>query len=94
MFIKPGRKTKLEKEIAALPPGNEIPESVQPEVDSDDKSGLREFLDKHVHPSRDKDQLLDIHVGNPLRRITEILEDIKNKKHSASLSRGVWGFWE
>ncbi len=27
-----------------------------------------------------KDDLIDIHIGNPLRRITELLEDIKKQK--------------
>lgn len=91
MFVKDGPKTELEKEIAALPPGNEIPEAVQPAEDADDTSGVKGFLDKHLHPSRDKDELLDIHVGNPLRRITEILEDIKKQKAFSFTLKGSLG---
>jgi hypothetical protein len=50
-----------------------------------------EELRKHVHPSKDKDELLDIHVGNPLRRITELLEDIKKQKAFSFTLRGSLG---
>ncbi len=95
MFVKDGKKTKLEKEIAALPPGNEDPQLVKSQQDAnaspDDKSGVREFIDSHIHPSKDKGELLDIHVGNPLRRITEILEDIKKQKAFSFTLKGSLG---
>ncbi len=91
MFVKDGKKTELEEEIAALPPGNEIPEAVLPVEEVDGVSGVKEFLDKHVHPSQDKDELIDIHVGNPLRRIAQILEDIKKQKAFSFTLKGSLG---
>lgn len=55
------------------------------------KANVQDFLDNHTHPSKDKDELIDIHVGNPLRRITEILEDIKKQKVFSFTLKGSLG---
>lgn len=55
------------------------------------KKGFTQYLREHTHPSRDKDDLLDVHIGNPLKRITELLEDIKRQKAFSFTLRGSLG---
>lgn len=53
---------------------------------------LTKFLhdETAIHKSKD-DELLDIHVGNPLRRITELLEQIKKQKAFSFTLKGSLG---
>ncbi len=44
-----------------------------------------------VKKSKDDDELLDIRVGNPLKRITRLLEDIKNQKAFSFTLKGSLG---
>ena len=57
----------------------------------DSEKDIHKFVKAHVHPSKDKDELLDIHIGNPLKRITEILEDIKKQKAFSFTLKGSLG---
>lgn len=43
-------------------------------------NAIEELLKENVHYTKKQDALLDIHVGNPLRRITTLLEEIKKQK--------------
>lgn len=49
------------------------------------------LLKESVHYSKTQDDLLDIHVGNPLRRITQVLEEIKKQKAFSFTLRGSLG---
>lgn len=53
---------------------------------------LTEFLkdETSIHKSQ-HDELIDIHVGNPLRKITELLEDIKRQKAFSFTLKGSLG---
>lgn len=53
---------------------------------------LTEFLkdETSIHKSQ-HDELIDIHVGNPLRKITELLEDIKKQKAFSFTLKGSLG---
>ncbi len=44
-----------------------------------------------VKKSKNDDELIDIHVGNPLKRITQLLEDIKNQKAFTFTLKGSLG---
>ena len=52
---------------------------------------LGKVISEHTRYSKNKDELLDIHVGNPLRRITELLEDIKKQKAFSFTLKGSIG---
>lgn len=41
---------------------------------------ISKFFSEHTHYSKSQDDLIDLHVGNPLKRITLLLEDIKRQK--------------
>ena len=41
---------------------------------------ISKFFSDHTHVSKAKDALIDLRIGNPLKRITELLEDIKRQK--------------
>ena len=43
-----------------------------------------------IHKAKD-DELIDIHIGNPLRRITELLEQIKKQKAFSFTLKGSLG---
>jgi hypothetical protein len=44
-----------------------------------------------ISKTTDDDTLIDVHVGNPLRRITELLEDIKKQKAFSFTLKGSLG---
>lgn len=44
-----------------------------------------------VKKTEDDDTLIDVHVGNPLKRITELLEDIKKQKAFSFTLKGSLG---
>lgn len=50
-----------------------------------------ELLQENVHYSKKQDDLLNIHVGNPLRRITVLLEQIKKQKAFSFSIKGSLG---
>lgn len=53
---------------------------------------LTEFLKDQTSIHRSQhDELIDIHVGNPLRKITELLEDIKRQKAFSFTLKGSLG---
>src|SRR3989304_9340450 len=55
------------------------------------KDSLEKFISENVHYSKNKDDLLDVHIGNPLRRITELLEEIKRQKAFSFTLKGSLG---
>lgn len=57
------------------------------EVARDALSGIKES----VHYDKKQDDLLNVHVGNPLQRITQLLEDIKRQKAFAFTLKGSLG---
>lgn len=71
----------------------------QDEIDEGDKTEqpaqnpVSGFIDKNssVEKTDDKDTLIDVHIGNPLRRITELLEEIKKQKAFSFTLKGSLG---
>ena len=49
-----------------------------------------DYIESHTHPTG-KDDLLDVHVGNPLERIEKILLDIKKQKAFSFTLKGSLG---
>ena len=75
-----------------LPSPNTNNSKTKSDPDSARTNPLTEFLHKEtsVHKSQ-HDELIDIHVGNPLRKITELLEDIKRQKAFSFTLKGSLG---
>ena len=55
------------------------------------KERLSQFIASSTHYSKSQDDLLDIHIGNPLRRITKLLEEIKKQKAFSFTLKGSLG---
>lgn len=55
------------------------------------KDPISKYFSENIHYSRNKDDLLDVHVGNPLRRITQLLEEIKKQKAFSFTLKGSLG---
>ena len=55
------------------------------------KDPISKFLKENTKYSKNKDDLIDIHVGNPLNRIVELLEDIKRQKAFSFTLKGSLG---
>lgn len=54
---------------------------------------IKNFFKKNTNVSKSKkdDELIDIHVGNPLKKITALLEEIKNQKAFTFTLKGSLG---
>jgi len=65
--------------------------SPSPQPNTPQPNPLVSFLKNSTHYSKDQDDLLDVHVGNPLGRITQILEDIKKQKAFSFNIKGSLG---
>lgn len=55
------------------------------------KDPISKFFKENTHYSKNKDDLIDIHVGNPLNKIIELLEDIKKQKAFSFTLKGSLG---
>lgn len=91
-------KDELEKEISeaidAIPTPSKAnePRAASAKSSSEPRENpVKEYLKEHTHPAKDKDDLLDVRIGNPLKRITEILEEIKKQKAFSFTLRGSLG---
>lgn len=58
-----------------------------------DRTPIENFSNNttHIKEIKDDKTLIDLHVGNPLRRITELLEDIKKQKAFSFTLKGSLG---
>lgn len=55
------------------------------------KDPISRLFSENIHYERNKDDLLDIHVGNPLRKIVDLLQEIKNQKAFSFTLKGSLG---
>ncbi len=67
-----------------MPEQEEIPEKPK-------KSEAEEFISRHVHYSKNDDDVLDVHIGNPLHKIVELLQEIKKQKAFSFTLKGSLG---
>lgn len=76
------------------------PSSTSPDAERDSSAGqnpqnntnpLYQYVHKNTHYNKKHDDLLDIHVGNPLARITQLLQDIKKQKAFSFTLKGSLG---
>lgn len=88
---------ELKSEIAKEKPrDNEghfvhVERSENPEPAEGSKNPIDKFFSEHTHYSKSQDDILDVHVGNPLHRITQLLEDIKKQKAFSFTIKGSLG---
>ncbi len=52
---------------------------------------IGKLFSENVHYSKSKDDLLDIHVGNPLHKVVQLLQDIKQQKAFSFTLKGSLG---
>lgn len=64
----------------------EVEEKPKPKPDEVEK-----FVNQHVHYSKNDDDVLDVHIGNPLTRIVKLLEEIKKQKAFSFTLKGSLG---
>lgn len=89
-------ESELKSEIAQHKPRDEEGHFIHAERSevpsaAEGSNPISKFFSEHTHYSKSQDDLLDIHVGNPLRRITKLLEDIKKQKAFSFTLKGSLG---
>jgi len=90
------QEENLKSEYAKSRPRDEdghfLPEPDEKKEDKESTNPVVRFLHNEtaIHKSKD-DELLDIHIGNPLRRITDLLEQIKRQKAFSFTLKGSLG---
>jgi len=88
------KEAKIEEEfVKAVKSGDVKPEKEKDEKPhpSESDTPVSKLLEENVHYSKNKDDLLDVHVGNPLRKITLLLEEIKKQKAFSFTLKGSLG---
>ena len=55
------------------------------------KDPISRYFSENIHYEKNKEDLLDVRVGNPLKRITDLLEDIKRQKAFSFTLKGSLG---
>lgn len=55
------------------------------------KSDVEKAVESHIHYSKNDDDLLDVHIGNPLHKIVLLLQDIKKQKAFSFTLKGSVG---
>lgn len=81
---------KHEKEHAARQPHFEnIDEDTT--APQDHRNPFAKFFSPNVSKTKNEETLIDIHIGNPLRRIADLLEDIKKQKAFSFTLKGSLG---
>lgn len=84
-------KDKLKSEVASSRPRDEKGHFISVPDVSSAKSPLDKFLASHTGNYKNEDDLLEIHIGNPLRRVIVLLEDIKKQKAFSFTVKGSLG---
>lgn len=87
-------ESELKSEIARHKPRDEEGHFVHvepPQSPKPPQNPIEKLFSHNVHYSKNQDDLLDVHIGNPLRRITKLLEDIKKQKAFSFTLKGSLG---
>ena len=82
---------KLKSEVSSSRPRDEHGHFVSAPDPKKEKTVLAKFLASHTGNYKNEDDLLDIHVGNPLRRVVELLQEIKKQKAFSFTLKGSLG---
>lgn len=87
-------KSEIKSEIAKEKPRDDEGHFVHaepPKQGEPYQNPVEKFIGEHTHYSKTQDDILDVHVGNPLRKITELLGDIKKQKAFSFTLKGSLG---
>lgn len=83
---------KLKSQVSSSRPRDERGHFISVPTAAEEGTKLvKEFLASHTGNYKDQEDLLDIRIGNPLRRVIELLEDIKNQKAFSFTLKGSLG---
>ncbi|OGH04564.1 MAG: hypothetical protein A2W22_04840 [Candidatus Levybacteria bacterium RBG_16_35_11] len=82
---------KLKSEVTKSRPRDEHGHFIKTPDEKEGKNIFEKFLISHTGNYKNEDDLLDIHIGNPLHRIVEILQDIKKQKAFSFTIKGSLG---
>jgi len=84
-------KDNLKSEVTASRPRDEKGHFIKTPDPKEGKNVLEKFLISHTGNYKNEDDLLDIHIGNPLRRVIDLLQDIKKQKAFSFTLKGSLG---
>ncbi|OGH37980.1 MAG: hypothetical protein A3B44_03435 [Candidatus Levybacteria bacterium RIFCSPLOWO2_01_FULL_38_21] len=87
-------KSEIKSEIAKEKPRDNEGHFIhieEPELNEAPKDPISKFIGEHTSYHKTQDDILDVHVGNPLRKITELLVDIKKQKAFSFTLKGSLG---
>ena len=87
-------KSEIKSEIAQQKKRDEEGHFIPVEKPKDPKAPqnpVQKFFSENTHYSKGKDDLVDLHIGNPLYKITKLLEDIKKQKAFSFTLKGSLG---
>jgi hypothetical protein len=82
---------KVKGEVASSKARDEKGHFIKTSNPEEGKNVLEKFLISHTGNYKNEDDLLDIHIGNPLRRVIELLQDIKKQKAFSFTLKGSLG---
>ncbi len=82
---------KLRSEVTKSRPRDEKGHFISAPDYKSAKNPLEKFIYSHTGNYKDEDDLLDIRIGNPLRRVIELLEEIKKQKAFSFTFKGSLG---
>ena len=90
------KTSELKSEIAQHKPRDEEGHFVHAQPSealskTEGSNPISNFLGEHTHYSKNQDDILDVHVGNPLRKIVDLLQDIKRQKAFSFTLKGSLG---
>nr|MBI5456004.1 hypothetical protein [Candidatus Levybacteria bacterium] len=87
-------KSELKSVVAEHKPRDEEGHFIhvdKPKAPQKSQDPISKFLGEHTSYSKNQDDLLDVHIGNPLRKIVVLLEDIKKQKAFSFTLKGSLG---
>ncbi len=88
------KTSELKSEIAQHKPRDNEGHFVHAEPSKPGESHqnpVEKFIADHTSYHKTQDDILDVHVGNPLRKITQLLEEIKKQKAFSFTLKGSLG---
>lgn len=82
---------KLKSEVTASRPRDEKGHFISSPDYKSAKTPIEKFIYSHTGNYKDQEDLLDIRIGNPLRKVIELLEEIKKQKAFSFTFKGSLG---
>lgn len=95
-IVMEDKTSEIKSEIAQHKPRDQEGHFIHsaPASEASAKAGgnpIEKFIEEHTSYHKSQDDILDVHVGNPLRKITQLLEEIKKQKAFSFTLKGSLG---